>query len=1002
MEPPNSPGRPAADGPARRSTPPAQPDKKAIEVWESVADRIMGDIRPSTILHVGCGAGFLVRALRQRDADAFGIDVSDRAMQTAPPDVRPFCWEHSPTEPLPRSYDLIVCTELLEELSSSAVERAVVTLCQHSDDILFFLQTPAAGEDRPLDLRSPVFWAERFAQHGFYRDLDTDAKFVGFRAVRFRKADAVPRVIAAYEGRLWLLHREAEARRRLNIEHRNQLVDLSRELAMRIDMIRELTQVMGALTQQIEAWEARWAALEGSIGWTLVERLQRLRARLAPLGSRRDQLLDDMWRAVRSRQLRALIGLLRSTGQQVSWLVQASLWRLRLRADRPLRSRLLPIAAVEPRDPMEPHRASVDVIICVHNALFDVQRCLESVVQHTSPPYALILVDDGSDAETRDYLAGFAQAQGAALVRNEQARGYTRAANQGLAQSSAEYAILLNSDTLVTPEWIDRLVACAVSDPKIGLVGPLSNTASWQSIPKLESGGDWASNPLPPGVTAEDMARLVAQYSGRLYPRMPFLNGFCLLIRRQVIDEVGAFDEENFGEGYGEEDDLILQARKAGWQAALADDAYVYHAQSRSYTSEKRKRLTQRAGVRLIKKHGQRMIEEGVATCQRGPVIEGIRARSQAMLAREEWIERGQQAFSGRRILFLLAIAEPGGGGNVVIDEARAMQKMGVDVNLFNLVEYQRGFERAYPGLDIPVVYGRPGALPHVGQDYDAVIATYNPTVGWLAPLAHRSAKTVMGYYVQGFEPYMYAPGSEEYQAALESYTLLDKLVRFTKTEWTRQVVLEQTRADSVVVGVSVNIDLFRPRPRLTHPQHTRPLTIAAMIRPNAPYREPRLTMEILRQASRRYRDRVEIVLFGTTLDHPGFAALPRDFAWRLAGILSQKQVARLVNEADIFVDFSSHQAMGLTALEAMACGAGVIVPAHGGASDFARHEENSLVVDTSSAEACWQGLQRLVEDDNLRAGLQKRALADICGFFPERPAFAILKTLFTAEESKA
>jgi len=158
--------------------------------------------------------------------------------------------------------------------------------------------------------------------------------------------------------------------------------------------------------------------------------------------------------------------------------------------------------------------------------------------------------------------------------------------------------------------------------------------------------------------------------------------------------------------------------------------------------------------------------------------------------------------------------------------------------------------------------------------------------------------------------------------------------------------------------------------------------------------------MELLRQASRRYGGRVEIAVFGTSLGDSGFAELPRDFAWSFAGVLTQEQVAHLLNEVDIFVDFSSHQAMGLTALEAMACGAAVIVPERGGAVSFARHEGNSLVIDTSSPEACWHALQRLIEDHPLRSRLQRNALVEIPDFFPERPAFNILNVLFGAKGS--
>jgi len=247
----------------------------------------------------------------------------------------------------------------------------------------------------------------------------------------------------------------------------------------------------------------------------------------------------------------------------------------------------------------------------------------------------------------------------------------------------------------------------------------------------------------------------------------------------------------------------------------------------------------------------------------------------------------------------------------------------------------------------------------------------------------------------------MYQPGTESFQTAWASYTLLPDLVRFTKTEWTRQEVRRQICVECTLVGPSVNIDLFRPRPRREPEWPDGPLRIAALVRPGTPYREPKLTMELLHQASRYYGADVEILIFGTSLDDPGFAELPLDFAWNLAGVLTQQQVARLLNEVDIFVDFSSHQAMGLTALEAMACGTAVIVPERGGAVSFARHEENSLVIDTSSYEACWHALQCLIEDRNLRSRLQRNALVEVCDFFPERPAFNILSALFNAEDPK-
>jgi len=153
--------------------------------------------------------------------------------------------------------------------------------------------------------------------------------------------------------------------------------------------------------------------------------------------------------------------------------------------------------------------------------------------------------------------------------------------------------------------------------------------------------------------------------------------------------------------------------------------------------------------------------------------------------------------------------------------------------------------------------------------------------------------------------------------------------------------------------------------------------------------------MEVLREISRMHGRSIEIVVFGCDPRDPEFAPLPHDFPFHNAGVLTRRQLAFLLNEVDIFVDFSEYQAMGLTAMEAMACGAAVIVPSQGGARSFAEHEKNSLVVDTSSREACVAALERLIVDHELRASLQKQAISDMCSFFPEKAAYKILGTLF-------
>jgi glycosyltransferase involved in cell wall biosynthesis len=151
----------------------------------------------------------------------------------------------------------------------------------------------------------------------------------------------------------------------------------------------------------------------------------------------------------------------------------------------------------------------------------------------------------------------------------------------------------------------------------------------------------------------------------------------------------------------------------------------------------------------------------------------------------------------------------------------------------------------------------------------------------------------------------------------------------------------------------------------------------------------------VLREFYRRNVGAVELKLFGCDSSDLRSLGVPNDFSYHNSGGLTRHQIASLMNEVDIFADFSTYQAMGLTAMEAMCCGAAVIVPERGGAASFVRQYENGVIVDTSSRDACLSALEELANDEMLRTRLQARAALDVCHFHPERAAYNILNTVF-------
>ncbi len=362
---------------------------------------------------------------------------------------------------------------------------------------------------------------------------------------------------------------------------------------------------------------------------------------------------------------------------------------------------------------------------------------------------------------------------------------------------------------------------------------------------------------------------------------------------------------------------------------------------------------------------------------------------------REKLVEAGRENFTGRSVLFILPVNTAGGGSNSVFLAARAMQKMGVDARIMNLSANRPSFEKNYPNVDVPLIFGEIQDIPNLAAQFNAVVATSNMSVAWTEPVADRHPGKVIGYYVQDYEPYFYPPDSEGYRKAAASYTIIPEQVRCVTTQWIYDQIQLHHGLHCHLVGGHIDTDLFNPRPLDGTPDPGRLTRIVAMIRPTSPRRSPRMTMEILQQAHKTYGDRLEFFLFGCNPGDPGFATLPKNFPWQLAGELRPSQVANLLNQSDIFVDFSSFQALGLTAIESMCCGLATIVPAKGGTGTFARHEENCLVVDTADQAECFRALQRLVEDDALRNKIQRKAISTGMQFSPELPAYNMLKALF-------
>jgi GT2 family glycosyltransferase len=649
----------------------------------------------------------------------------------------------------------------------------------------------------------------------------------------------------------------------------------------------------------------------------------------------------------------------------------------------------------------------------VHNAPEYTWVCLESVLRHTEPPYDLVLVNDGSGAETTAILNQYATRHPhMRVLTNPEAQGYTRAANQGLKASRSEYTVLLNSDTIVSPGWAERLIACAESSPAIGIVGPLSNAATYQSVPEVfDARGHWMQNELHGGATVASFARMVAEVSARIYPRVPVVNGFCFMVRRAVIEKIGYLDEARFPRGYGEENDYCLRAADVGFELAVADDVYVYHATSKSFGNRNRDALTHAAHLAIREKHGEARLAAVDAALRnhihmdevRERVRIGYRHAAAALLSPESkthgarLTDRFLSANRGLSLLFLIPdCAAKAGGTQMVVELAQALQEIGVRVMLAAKTgirdEYTQFFSAQY---SLFTYYSDDAELLELAADFQVAVATIFHSTVQLKQIAERHPRVMPAYFVQDYEPYFYTEARDRkwFDLATQSYALVPGNRLFAISPFVCETVREKH-------GVAVHKIPGCLDDTLFYPDYTRApskaVHVVAMVRPATLWRNPKTTMRVLARLKAELGDAVEISVFGAASEEIKRADLPCDFAHNNYGILMRREVAMLIRNADVFLDLSTFQAFGRTALESMACGVAVVAPCAGGVSDFGVDGKNLLQVDTRDENACFDAAAKLARDAGLRRAIGTQAAADAGLCTVRRTVLALMEWMVT------
>jgi len=656
---------------------------------------------------------------------------------------------------------------------------------------------------------------------------------------------------------------------------------------------------------------------------------------------------------------------------------------------------------------------SVDVLVPLRDEWQALRPCLESLAAFTPwPDLRVTLLDDASDAFTQarlDDFAARAKSMAVRVLRSETQLGFVRNANRGLVESNGELAVLLNSDTLLTPGWLPRLVE-ALGDARVAAAMPMSNEASFHSLD------------VPMGWNVFQYAAELARRGGRPFDAVT-ASGFCLAIRRTALADVGLFDE-GFGLGYGEESDWCMRARERGWKVVGVPTAFVHHRGRVTFKDHKQRtfrdynyglfmsrwaepyrramaayhaedalaplrdafvRMTPSRQPELLRAFATRRRSGGVshAIAETWRYLRdqgGLRRLAPLVRARRlvrkpkpapPPMPRGFVSKRRPRVTYVLEKFSLSGGVLSVVQLVNRLQLLGWDAKIATHHDHRQEHLAAYTLYHKPWVFPSAEEMIRHFPESDVVVATLWST----APKVHRIVtETIPGavpwYFVQDDETRFFPSFDRSArQAVLDGYPLIPN--RIVKSEWLEGVLAGRGFA-SERVPLGLDLDAFY----VERPGAPRRPRVVAMARPSTPRRGFGALVEVLREIARRRPD-VEIALFGCA----DLAAHGLDFPHVDLGLVPNARLRAVYNEAQVFLDTSEFQGFGRPALEAMACGCATVLGREGGVSEYARDGENALLIDPADRAAAVAAVLRLLDDAALRERIVAAASATVQRF---------------------
>lgn len=240
-------------------------------------------------------------------------------------------------------------------------------------------------------------------------------------------------------------------------------------------------------------------------------------------------------------------------------------------------------------------KALCDIIVLTWNGKDLIEGFIESFLRNTDTPSRLIIIDNASSDGTNEYLLSLKDTGKCSfkIVLNNENKGFVRGMNQGIAVSDAPYVCLANNDLLFTRGWLEEIINIFQKYPQAGILNPNSNNLGARFSEKE--------------ISLEDFAGDLRSRYGGVFIEMPFCIGFCMVIKRDVINKIGVLSED-FYPAFFEDSDYSLRTVRAGYKIGMAKGSYVWHKEHASFDKADKKqteKLFKRNREIFVKKWGE-------------------------------------------------------------------------------------------------------------------------------------------------------------------------------------------------------------------------------------------------------------------------------------------------------------------------------------------------------------------------------------------------------------